>query len=458
MPSTIMPREKELDTPEKRQKHVVAVVGCGRMGLPTACLFAEAGFNVVCLDTNPVLVSHINKGIIPFQEPELDTLLKRNLKERRIAATTDAKEAISRGDIIIVVVDTPIDKKKRPDYSRLEEACKNIGLNLKPGALVIMASTVGPGLTETLVKETLEMTSGQKAGVDFGLAYSPVRATVGRVLQNMTNYTRVVGALEKTSLSAAKAVLKTVVRGEVLDVSNIKTAEAVKLFENIYRDVNLALANEFAGFCEKLGIDYLEAQAAADTQPYCHLLQPGLVSGHIPKDPYLLIEEAESLSVRLQMTALARKINDNTVKHALRLVRNALSSCGKTASRARVAVLGVSYRPNVKETKGTLVSELVSLLKKKGAKVSVFDPFFSFSELKSLGFPAERTITRTIEGADCLVIAVGHDRFKRLRFGRIKVLMRKPAAIVDLAGVASPQDLEKEDFVYRGFGRGVWTK
>jgi len=450
--------ENDLSSPEERLKFAITMVGCGRMGLPAACLFSDAGFKVTCLDVNPGIVNQINEGTSPFVEEGLGNLLKTNLKAGRLRATTDPKESIPNSDIVIITVDTPVDEKKRSDYSNLEECCRSIGLNLKPRTLLMVQSTAGPYVTETLVKETLETASGLKAGVDFGLAYSPIRASIGRAIKDMTSYNRVVAAINEQSLRAAKAVLKTIVKGDLVEVHDIKTAEAVKLFENVYRDANIALANEFAKFCEQVGIDYMEAQKAANTQPYCHLLEPGIVSGHIPKDPYLLITEAENLGVKLKMAVLARRVNDEIVKHAFNLVKDALRSCEKTAKRSKVAVIGVSYRPDVKEIKGSLVLELLRLLKRGGARVSVFDPYFSFEELKDLGYPSERTLAKAVEGADCLLIAVGHDRFRRLSLRSIGVLMRKPAAVVDLGHIVDPTRAEKEGFVYRGLGRGVWRR
>ncbi|MEM1990318.1 MAG: nucleotide sugar dehydrogenase [Candidatus Bathyarchaeia archaeon] len=451
-------KEGDLESFEQRGNYTVTVVGCGRMGLPTACLFADAGFRVICFDINPNVVDQISKGVSPFLEPGLNSLIKKNLSEGRLSATSDAKAAFSKSDVIIISVDTPIDEKKKPNYSNLENAFRDIGLNLKPGTLLILVSTVGPGVTEVLVKETLESSSGLKAGKDFGLAFSPIRATAGRVLHDIVNYPRILAAIDERSLVAARTIMKTIVKGGIVEVSNIKTAEAVKLFENIYRDVNLALANELAKFCEKAGIDYIEVQAAANTQPYCHLLKPGIISGHIPKDPYLLIYEAESLGVRLQIPLAARKVNDESVKRALELIRDAFRGMEKTFKRSKVVVLGVSYKPNVKEVKGSLVINLVKLLQNRDVKVSVFDPFYSPEELKGMGLPAERNLTKTLEDADCLVIAVGHDKFKRLSLRKVSILMRKPPAVVDLAHIINPSRAEKEGFIYRGLGRGVWVR
>jgi len=458
MPKAMMLKEKDLDKVEERGKYVVTVVGCGRMGLPTACLFSDAGFKVICLDTDPYIVNQINKGKSPFAESGLDELLKKNLKEGRITATTEAKEAIPKSDIIIFTVNTSVDKKKRSDYSNLEESCREVGLNLKLGSLIIIESTVGPYVTETLVKEALETSSGLKAGVEFGLAYSPLRASVGSVIPDIINYAKVVAAVNEESLIAAKAVLRTVVKGELVEVNDIKTAEAVNIFENVYRDVNIALANELAVFCQKAGIDYIEAREAANTQPFCHLLKPRIVSEHFHNEPYLLIEEAENLRVKLKMTALARRVNDDGLKQAYNLVKDALHSCEKPVKRSKVAVIGVSCHPNVKEAKGSPTMEMVKLLKRRGAKVCVYDPHFSYKELKALGYPAERTLAKTVEGADCLLIAVGHDRFKHLRLRKLKVLMKKPTVIVDLAHVINPSKVEREGFMYRGLGRGVWQR
>ena len=455
---TIILQEENLSDSDKRKKYTVSVVGCGRIGLPTACLFAKAGFRVIGADVNSRVVALLNKGKAPMSEPRLEELLEKQVKDGRFTATRDIKKAASNSDIIVLVVPTPIDRKKKPDYTFIERPCKEIGKGLRAGSLVIVASTTGPGITETIIKETLENTSGLKAGKDFGLAYSPTRAAPGQVLRDIATYTRVVGAIDEKSLNVASLVLGTIVKGGIVKVRDMKTAEAVKLFENVYRDVNLALANDFGQFCEKIGIDYLEAQKAANTQRYCHLLVPGIVGGHIPKDPYLLLEEAENVGAKLRMLLSSRKINDEMPVHAIRLVKDALKQCEKTLRRAKISILGVSYRPNVKEPRGSKTAELAKRLRAKGAIVQVYDPFYSQKELTEMGYPAEKTLTKVVEGTDCLLIAIGHDRFKRLNLRKIKFLMKKPPAIVDMGHVIDPAMAEKEGFIYRGAGRGVWSK
>ncbi len=458
MAVTMKLAREDIDTPEKREKYTVSVVGCGRVGLPTACLFAEVGFKVIGVDSNQRIVNLLKKGKSPFTEPQLHAFIEKQVKNRHFTATTNARKAASASDVIIINVPTPVDKKKKPDYSHIEKTCREVGMGLRSGSLIIFQSTMGPGVTETLAKETLENASGLKAGIDFGLAYCPICATSEQTLEDITTRTRVVGAINQQSLNVACLILGTITKGEIVKVRDIKTAEAVKLFEKAYQDVNVALANEFANFCEKAGIDFVEAWNPINPQQHHCLQFPGIADVHVLEDSYLLVEEAKAMNAKLRMLTLARKINDETLNHTLHLVRDALRSCQKTLRRAKVSIFGVSSRPNMKESRGSSTKNLVNTLKKKGASVQVYDPFFSHKELSKMGYSAKETLTKTVEGADCIIIAVGHDRFRRLNLRRIKIFVKKPAAIVDMGRVVDPAKAEKEGFVYRGFGRGVWAK
>lgn len=315
-------------------------------------------------------------------------------------------------------------------------------------------------MTERIALSTLEKHSGLKAGEDFGLAYSPIRAMAGRTLTDLQSYKRVVGAINKKSLDAASAILSTTTKGELIHVRDIKTAEAAKLFEVIYRDVNIGLANEFAVFCESMGIDYMEAMAAANSQPYSHLHIPGIgVGGHcLPVYPYMLIDEAKSQDVNLKIVKTSRSMNEEMPKHILGLIANGLRLSGKPLRRARVTVLGISYRPNVKEIRFSPSIELISLLKRRGARVTVHDPRFSCEEIGKLGHQAEPTLKKAIEKADCVVIAVAHDEFKRLDARELVAAMSRSPVIVDCVHQIDPVEAEKSRAVYRGVGRGLWTK
>ncbi len=451
-------KEDDLNSPEEREKHKIAIVGCGRIELATACLLSDANFKVTCFSRDPCLVNQINEGVSIFNEQSLDKMLKKNLRSGRLRATTDPKDAVSSSDIIFLAAEIPVDGKKRPIYSNLEAICRDIGLNLQPGSLIIVQSTVPPSVTENLIIRTLEKSSGLEAGVDFGLAYSPVKNPIGKEMEDLKDQARIIAAINKQSMEAAKALLKIISNGELVEVSNIRTAEAAAIFGDIYREVSIALSNELAAFCEKTGIDYIEVRKAANKQLCCHLSHPSLGGGETAETPYLLMAEAENLGVRLRITALSRKMNNEVVKQAYSLIKDAIHSCEKTVKRSKIAVLGVSSHPNVKEAKGSQVLELVRLLRKRGGRISVFDPYFNPKELTQLGYPAERTLGKTLERADCLLITVGHEKFKHLSLGRLRALMRKPPVIVDLAHIIDPAKAEREGFIYRGLGRGVWSR
>jgi len=444
---------KDLQSPEQRREITVCVVGCGRTGLVTACLFIEAGFSVVGVDSSSHTVHQLQKGKSPFTETHVRKFIEPHIKKDRFRATTNLRKAVSESNVIIFGLQSALDKKKKPDYSRLEKTCKHLGLSLTAGSLIIFQNTMGPGMTETVAKETLENASGLQAGKDFGLAYSSTLNNSTHLSKDVSNGTMVVGGITKRSLKVACLILDTITRGEIVRVKDIKTAEAVKLLEESYKDVNIAFANEFAHFCEEAGIDFVRVRNIINPLKFSRMA--GL---HKSRDSYFLVEEAEAVDVNLRLLSLATKINDETMDHAMRLLRDALRTCQKSLRRSKIAVFGISSVPNRKMAANSATKNLVNQLKKRGASVTVYDPFFSHKELDRMSYDAEATLSKTVEGADCLVVAVAHDRFRRLNLRRTQMLMKQPAALVDMGQVINPSKAEKAGFVYRGFGRGVWTK
>ena len=444
---------KDLESPEKRREYTVCVVGCGRTGLVTACLFAEAGFNVICVDSSRITVHQLQRRKSPFTESDLRKFIESRIKDSQFRATTNLRKAVSESDILIIGVPASLDKKKKPDYSRLEKTCRDVGMSLNSGSLIIFQNTMGPGITETLAKEILENASGLEAGTDFGLAYSSTLNNSTHPSKDVSNGTKVVGGITKRSLKVACLLLEAITKGEIVRVKNIKTAEAVKLLEEAYKDVNIAFANEFAHFCENAGIDFVKVRNIINPLKFSRMA--GL---HTSRDSYFLVEEAEAVDVKLRMLSLSAKINDETLDHAIRLVRDALRSCQKPLRRAKISVFGISSLPNRKKATNSATKKLVNRLKKSGVSVRVYDPFFSQKELLSMGYTAEASLSKTVEGTDCLIVAVAHDRFTRLNLRRFQMLMKQPAAIVDMGQVVDPIKAEKAGFVYRGFGRGIWTK
>jgi len=450
-------KEADIDTPEKRQRFTIGVVGSGSVFLQYICVFAEAGFKVVAVDLNHHFINLVKNNTVTFTNFGLNMPVKEYLKDGRLAVVSNIKETTSKSDAIIFLVQPLISQKKKPDYSKIERACKEVGLGLRSGCLVIVASSMGPGVTENLVKETLENASGLKAGINFGLAYSPFYVGPEIFIEPSATYKMVVSAINEQSLKIACLILGTITK-ELLIVRDMKTAEAIRLFRDVYQDFNVALANEFARYCEKAGIDFIEVQRTASKQLHCNLPTPKIATEDKMKALYLLLEEAEAVNAKLPLLMLTRKTNEEMLRHVLRLVTDALRACDKPMRRAKVSILGVSSQPNVKELRGALTRKLVRIMNKKGMLVRVYDPLFSFKELTGMGYTAERTLRKTIEGADCLVVTVGHDQFKRLKLRKTKFLAKKSVAIVDVARVIDPVKAEKEGFVYRGVGRGIWTK
>jgi len=450
---------RELEESVKSGETIISVVGLGRMGLATSCLFLDLGARVLGFDPNRRVVESVGSGRVHFVEDGVERILRRAVGEGRFRATDRLGEVIPEAAVILIVVPTGLDSRGRPDYSAVENVCKRIGRRMRRGSLIILESTVGVGVTEGIVKPGLESASGFKVGGDFGLAYSPIRASEGAALRDLLRYPRILAAEEERSLKAASRLFRMVGCGEIIHASSFRAAEAEKLFENIYRDVTLALTNELAVFCENAGLDYGEVVGMCNSQPHCHLLLPGawVGGGCIPVNPYFLIEVGEYNNSKLRMARLARKLNDQLPSHTIRLVVKSLRDCGKSIRRARIAVLGVSYKADVKNLDHSPIRLLVDRLAKKGAEVRVYDPFFTLAELKRAGLPAERGLKGTLKGADLLLITVGHSEFKRLNLRTLARLVRRPAAVVDCGHVLDPRRVEAESLLYRRVGRGVPT-
>jgi nucleotide sugar dehydrogenase len=451
-------RPEETDSIEKRRKYRVSIIGCGRNGLLHACLLAEAGFKIICVDADQTLVNRLARGKSPFLKDKVEPLLKKHVKNGSVEATNDVKTAVAQSDIILITTQSKIDRKKKVNYLDIENVCKRVGPSLRRGSLVIIMSNVGPAAAERLIRQTLENTSGFKVGAEFGLAYNPVRILDQQNLEKLADCKRIVAATDKDSLNAASYVLGTIAKKNAVETNDVKTAEAAMLFESVQHHTNVALANEFACFCEKAGIDYHKAKELAERSAHGTLVSPTLACRNIREAPYLLLDEAENLNMKLRIPAIAREINEEILKHAISLIRESLRSCGKTLRRAKISLLGISQTPNMKDSPKVSAEKLAKILETKGAKVSLYDPYLSGKDLADLGHRVKKKLTEAMEGVDCVVILTGHDRFKRLNLKKLKIMTRMPAAIVDLEGIVDPEKVEREGFIYRGLGRGVWTK
>lgn len=448
-------KHEDIDTYEKRQKYTITIVGCRQLGILHSCLFAEVGFRVICVDADQNLVNGILKGRPPFSEHDIGIKIKNYLKTGLLDATVDMATSVSKSDVVVITLPAEIDDKKKVDYSAIENACKRVGSNLRRGSLVILITTVGISIIENVIKNILENVSGFKVGVDFGLAYSPMLN--GQECNSSANKGRIVAAMDKNSLNAASTILETITKGFVKKIENIRMAGAIALFEAILRDIKMALANEIALFCERTGLDYFELHKLK-IGSYFEVPPPNLSSEGINGIPYILLEEAENLNMKLRILEAAREINEGMIKHALNLTKEALKACGKTLRRARISLLGISQTQNARGTPKKIMKELIKMLETKGAKISIYDPYVSEEDLAEIQCFYQKNLTNVLEGADCILILTGHDQFKRLNLKKLKLIVKMPAAIVDFEGIIDPEKVEKEGLIYRGLGRGLWTK
>lgn len=442
-----------MDTKEKRSRITASVIGCGKTGLLTACLLAESGFKTIIVDSDHMLAGFIKRGKSAPSGHELAKLAKKYVKSGGLSIANNVKEAASKSAMIVIATSSLVEEKRKPEYTHLERMSKEVGAGLQSGSLILVEGTVGPGVTEAIVKESLEKTSGLKAGTGFSLAVTPTGTTY-KTFKNPTSSPRIIGALDERSLKAACLFLKSALNSQIIPVRNIKTAEAVGMFWSLHEDVNHALSLELARFCEKAGIDFPECQKAMSAHSSLSPPASNVARRYFSPEPYLLFEEAENSGSQLRLAAQARKINEEMLRRTVQMTKEALKSCSKVFRKARITVLGVSERADPEVPNCYFSRSLVSLLSKNGARVRVYDPAFSAKELTDLGFQAEPMLGKSIEGADCLLIAVGHERFRRLNLKRISFLMRQPAALVDVGDVVDPERAVKEGFVYRGLGRG----
>lgn len=446
---------EDVDTVEKRSKYTASIVGCGYAGVLHAYLFVDAGFKVVCADSDQRALNLLSKGKTPFLNNEMKSKLKKCLKSGVLEVVSNIKNAVSKSNIVVVTTPIKIDEKKRVDYSNLKSTCKQVGLGLRQGTLIVIASTVGVGFTESVIKEILENASGLKVGVDFGLAYSPI--SDAEPSQLFTNK-RLVAGIEKNSLNSASIILGAVTKGGIKKAANVKTLEFAELLVTVQKMVNIALANELAIICENAGVDFLDVLKLLNDDARGVFSAPKIVERSILDEAHILFEDAENLDMKLRIPLVAEKINDETVRHVLNLTRNALREAGKTLKRARIAILGIAEVPNMKSQPKVMAKVLAEMLEAKGARVNVYDPNFSEEELAELAYPLKRNLSDAVEGADCILIVTGHDQFKHLDLKKLKVMMRLPAAIVDLEGVVEPNEIRKEGLIYRGLGRGAVSR
>jgi nucleotide sugar dehydrogenase len=353
----------------------VAVVGAGKMGLPLAAQFADHGWHVVAVDIQQSVVDAINEGRSHVEEePGLAELVRTAHAAGRLRATTDGAAAARESDVVVLIVPVMLDDEQQPDYRYMDAAVASIAPGVHQGSLVIFETTLPVGDTRERFTPRLEAASGLRADEDFYVAFSPERLYSGAALRNLATYPKLVGGIGPASTARAAAFYDAVLDAEIVAMSNAEAAEFSKLADTTYRDVNIALANEFARYAERVGVDIHEVIAAANSQPYSHIHQPGLgVGGHcIPVYPHFLLSRAPELEI----VGLSRRTNDGQVGVAIKALQHELGGL----EGVPILVLGLTYRHGVKEMAYSRALPLIDRLTHQGAVVSAFDPLLSPEE------------------------------------------------------------------------------
>lgn len=426
----------------------ICVLGLGYIGLPTASTFATCGIKVVGVDVNPLVVETLSRGEIHIHEPGLREVVENAVRSGNLTVSSRPEEA----DAFLVAVPTPFHEGKFAEYEGRQYKLADMGAviaateailpYLRKGNLVILESTSPPRTTLDLVQPILER-SNLKAGSDFFLCYSPERVLPGQILRELIENARVVGGVTPESARAGHDLYATFVKGQIVE-TDATTAEMVKLMENTTRDVNIAIANEFARLAEKFGVDVWEAIRLANLHPRIDILSPGPgVGGHcISVDPWFFVETAPELTPLIYN---ARKVNDDQPHFVVERVKQALGGLnGK-----RIAALGLAYKPDVDDLRESPAVEVVHLLQKQGAQVKAWEPFKPNAGLR--GIHLSPSLEECIKDVDAILLLVKHTEF--VRFNPAEIAAKTPARVaIDTVGAWKTDEWIKAGFQFHRLG------
>jgi UDP-N-acetyl-D-galactosamine dehydrogenase len=409
-------------------ERTISVIGLGYVGLPVAVAFARSGLSVVGFDIDRQRIDELTSGIDRTREVPGPQVI-----QDRLIYTSDPDE-LRRADFHIVTVPTPIDGANRPDLRALFAASATVGRALKRGDIVIYESTVYPGATEEECVPVLERISGLKLGEDFAVGYSPERINPGDEERRFETIAKIISASDQAALEVVHAVYGRAIEAELHRAPTIRVAEAAKIIENTQRDLSIALINELALIFDRLEIDTRDVLAAAETKWNFQPFRPGLVGGHcIGVDPYYLTHKAEQVGYHPQVILAGRRVNDGMGLYvANRVVRNLMRQGWN--GRPVVSVLGVTFKANVPDTRNTRVVDLARELGNFGVTVQLHDPYADPKDFhREYGLTLQST--ESMEPADAVVLAVGHDAYRRRHWGLLDGLLKDGQGIVaDLTG------------------------
>lgn len=445
----------------------VVVIGMGYVGIPAAALFADVeGFQVTGVqrrsERSGWKIDWLNQGRNPIggDEPGLEELLQRVHKKGTFRVSEDYS-VVKEADAVLIDVQTPTDEEHIPRYESLRDVSGTISKLIKPGALVVIESTVAPGTTEHMVRPILEEGSGMKAGKDFFLAFSYERVMVGRLLKNITDLPRIIGGIDQKSTELAMKLYGHIVKGGLHPTDSL-TAEVSKVVENTYRDVNIAFANEVAIACESLGVDVFRVRELVNTlpndpsnpstNPVRNMHFPGAgVGGHcLPKDPWLFkygLDTYGKFAFTPKIIVESRLLNDWMPVHIVDMLEEALKEKGRKLEGAKIAILGVAFLENSDDTRNSPSKTFYDELLKRGAQPMMHDHL-----VREFERPFTNDLEKTIEGSDAIILAVKHSIYRDLDFSKLKATVRTPL-LIDGRNFYSREKIEKYGFTYRGIGK-----
>ncbi|GLW05781.1 UDP-N-acetyl-D-mannosaminuronic acid dehydrogenase [Microtetraspora sp. NBRC 13810] len=437
----------------------VAVIGLGYVGSCLAATLAGRGLDVTGVDIDARLVEDLAGGRCRFQEPGLAELLFAGIQAGTLRVTTDYA-AVQAADVILIAVGTPIAEDGSLADEQLRGACTELYRWLRPGQLVVLKCTVPPGTSKDLVLPLLER-SGLAGGTDFGLAFTPERLAEGSALSELRAFPIVVGGLDAESTRSAGEFWHRALGVETIPLESLEAAEVVKLADNWWIDLNIALGNELAKYCDLFGVDVLDVIAAANTLPkggrHVNILLPsvGVGGSCLTKDPWMVWRSAREQGLEIATASIGREINAGMPDHTARLIVDELVRLGKDPDDARIAVLGLAFKNDTGDLRETPVRAAVAALTKAGAQVSLFDPLVDAAQAEELfGIAPAGSLREAVRDADCLAVLALHKEFQDIDFAALPVA--PSCLILDGRAYYSKEkiaELRTLGYLYRGIGR-----
>ena len=450
-------KDEELASLISSGKLTLSIYGLGYVGLSLAAVWLRAGASVIGVDISSEKIAKINRGEVDSSEEAVKKAIGKGLKEGRFKAILDGIEASRLSQVKIITVPVSLDRDKKPCFKALREAIQTVGKGLKRGDLVVIESSVPVGTTRNIAKPLLEETSRLNVEEDFGLAYSPERIYIGRAVKDIEeNYPKIIAGIGEKSLKAATKLYRIIARKGVIQLPAPEYAELEKLLEGVYRDVNIALANQLALLCRTLGLDYDKIRIAANSQPYCHLHKPGAGVGGacIPVYSILVQHTAQNLGVKLSLVEEGRRINDRMPRVVAEIVDEAVKKIGLT--KPIIAVLGLAFRGGIDDTRYSPAYIVLEELLKLGYTVqAVHDPYVKKDpKVEALGIKFTNNIEEALDGVDVIVIVTDHPEYKKISMEKFKNLSGKnKVLIVDSRHVIANWEKASEGIFYTGVGR-----